>query len=159
MATNKELALAWFRALVSGDAETVLNLTSDDFLYFLTGTMPASGWWDKQGFFKSAQMFSGVLAGPVTMRVGDVTAEDDRVWFEAESEAPLVSGGTYTNTYVIAVKVRAGQVIEMKEFSDTLHVFEAIDAPETRGPRKLRQSPLTTVTASVQGPTAAQGIG
>ena len=158
MATNKELALTWFQALVSGDAETAVSLIHDDFRYFLTGTMPASGWWDKDGFFASAQMFSGVLAGPITMRIGDVTAEDDRVWFEAESEAPLASGGTYANTYVIAVRVRDGKIVEMKEFSDSLHVFEAIDAPEVRGPRKPRQSPLTTVTASVQGATAGTDL-
>jgi len=104
MATNKELALTWFQALVSGDAETAVSLIHDDFRYFLTGTMPASGWWDKDGFFASAQMFSGVLAGPITMRIGDGTAEDDRVWFEAESEAPLASGGTDANTYVIAAE-------------------------------------------------------
>lgn len=93
------------------------------------------------------------------MRIGDVTAEGERVWIEAESEAPLASGGTYTNTYVIALKVSNGKITEMKEFSDTLHVFEAIDAPEIRGPRKPRQSPLTTVTATVQGPTAGQNMG
>jgi ketosteroid isomerase-like protein len=158
LTTTKELALTWFQALVSGDAETAASLIDDDFRYFLTGTMPASGWWDKQGFFDSARMFSGVLAGPITMRVGDVTAEDDRVWIEADSEASLAAGGSYTNAYVIAMRVRDGKVVEMKEFSDTLHVFEAIDAPETRGPRKARQSPLTTVTASVRGPTVGQGM-
>jgi uncharacterized protein len=158
MTTNKDIALSWFQALVSGEAETAVGLIADDFRYFLTGTMPASGWWDKDGFLASAQMFSGVLAGPITMRIGDVTAEDDRVWFEAESEAPLVGGGTYANTYVIAIKVRDGKVVEMKEFSDSLHVFEAIDAPETRGPRKPRQSPLTNITSSVQGATAGAGL-
>ncbi|BCQ07361.1 hypothetical protein JMUB5695_00782 [Mycobacterium heckeshornense] len=159
MTTNKELALTWFQALVSGDAQTAMSRMADHFRYFLTGTMPASGWWDKKGFLDSARMFSSVLAGPITMRIGDVTAEGERVWIEAESEAPLASGGTYTNTYVIALKVSNGKITEMKEFSDTLHVFEAIDAPEIRGPRKPRQSPLTTVTATVQGPTAGQNMG
>jgi uncharacterized protein len=156
---NKELAIAWLTALVSGDTETATALIADDFRYFLTGTMPASGWWDKQGFFDSAQMFAGVLAGPLTMRLGDVTAEDDRVLIEAESEAPLAAGGTYNNTYVMAIKVRNSRIVEMKEFSDTLHVFEAVDAPETRGPRKPRQSPLHTVSASVEGVTAGKGMG
>jgi ketosteroid isomerase-like protein len=158
MTTAKELALTWFKALVSGDATTAVELMAEDFRYFLTGNLPASGWWDKQGFFESAQMFAGALAGPMTMRIGDVTAEDDRVWIEAESEAPLASGGMYTNTYVIALKVRDGKVAEMKEFSDSLHVFEAIDSPQTRGPRKARQSPLTTVITLVQGPTAGQAM-
>jgi ketosteroid isomerase-like protein len=154
MATNKELALRWFEALVSGDADTAMSLLADDFRYFLAGTMPASGWWDREGFFATVRMMAGALAGPITMRIGDVTAEDDRVWFEAESEAALVNGVSYANTYVIGVRVRDGKIVEMKEFSDSLHVFEAIDAPGTRGPRKSRQSPLTFVTVSVQGSTA-----
>ncbi len=158
MTTTKELALTWFKALVSGDVKKVEELVAEDFRYFLPGTLPASGWWDKQGFFESAQMLAGLLAGPMTMRIGDVTAEDDRVWVEAESEAPLASGGTYNNTYVIALRVRDGKVVEMKEFSDSLHAFESIDSPQTRGPRKARQSPLTTVLTSVQGPTAGQAM-
>jgi uncharacterized protein len=156
MTTPKEVALSWFTALVTGDVKTIGELIAPDFRYFLPGTMPASGWWDTQGFLESAQMFAGVLAGPIAMRIGDVTAEDDRVWIEAESEALLASGGVYANTYVIALKVRDGKIAEMKEFSDTLQVYEAIDTPQTRGPRKARQSPLTSVLLSVQGPTAGQ---
>jgi len=138
---NKGLALSWFEALVHGDPERAVGLLHEDFRYYLPGDLPASGWWDRAGFLGSAQMFAGKLAGPVTMRIGDVTAEDDRVWFEAESDAPLVDGGRYTNTFVMAIRVRDGKIAELKEFSDTLHVHEVIDAPETRGPRKQRQSP------------------
>jgi hypothetical protein len=83
-----------------------------------------------------------------------VVAEGNRVCFEAESDAPLVGGGRYTNTYVIALELRDDKIVTMKEFSDTLHVYEAIDAPETRGPRKDRESPLTTVTDTVEGSVA-----
>jgi ketosteroid isomerase-like protein len=158
MMTNKELALHWFQALVNGDADTAMSLLADDFRYFLAGTMPASGWWDREGFFTTVRMIADALAGPITMRIGDVTAEDDRVWFEAEGDATLANGVTYANTYVIGVRVRDGKIVEMKEFSDSLHVFETIDAPGTRGPRKSRQSPLTSVTVSVQGSTAGADL-
>jgi uncharacterized protein len=158
MTTNKDLVLRWFQALVSGDADTATSLLANDFRYFLTGTMPASGWWDREGFFATVRMMADALAGPITMRIGDVTAEEDRVWFEAESEAMLTNGVCYANTYVIGVRVRDGKIAEMKEFSDSLHVFESIDAPGTRGPRKPRQSPLKSVTASVQGATAGADL-
>lgn len=150
-ADNKAIALSWFEALVTADADTALGLLHDDFRYFLPGTLPASGWWDRDGFLASAQMFAGKLAGPITMRIGDVTAQDDRVWFEAESEAPLVGGGSYQNTYVMAIRVRDGLICELKEYSDTLGVFEAMDVPEVRGPRKDRSSPLTQVTTTISG--------
>jgi ketosteroid isomerase-like protein len=58
----------------------------------------------------------------------------------------------------MALRVRDGKIVEMKEFSDTLHVHEAIDAPETRGPRKERQSPLTRVTRTIQGGSIGQSL-
>jgi ketosteroid isomerase-like protein len=149
--TNKDIVLVWFEALVKGDPETVLRLMHDDFRYFYPGTMPVAGWWDRDGFFASGQMFAGKLAGPVTMRIGDVTAEDDRVWVEAESEADLVGGGRYENTYVMAFRVKDGKVCEFKEFGDTLMTYEAMDVPEVRGPRKTRTSPIAKVTKSISG--------
>ncbi len=156
MTTPKELALNWFTALVRGDAEVAAQLVAPEFRYFLIGNMPASGWQNLQEFGETAQEVVGSLAGPQTFRIGEVTAEDDRVWIEAECEGPLTSGGTYANTFVFAMKVRDGKVVELKEFCDTLHAFEAMDTPRTRGPRKARQSPITTVLATVQSPGAAQ---
>jgi uncharacterized protein len=151
MATNKEIVLKWFEALVTADGATAMGLMHDDFKYFFPGTMPAAGWWDRDGFLASGQMFAGKLAGPITMRIGDVTAEDDRVWVEAESEADLTDGGRYENTYVMAFRVKDGKVCEMKEFCDTLMTFEAMDVPEVRGPRKKRSSPITNLTTSISG--------
>jgi ketosteroid isomerase-like protein len=155
---NKELVLSWFEALVEGNPALAVGLLHDDFRYFLPGTLPASGWWDRDGFLGSAQMFAGQLAGPITMRIGAITAEDDRVWFEAESDAPLADGSRYTNTYVMAIRVRDGKIAELKEFSDTLHVYEAIDSPETRGPRKQRESPLHDVTKTIAGASVGSAL-
>ena len=57
--------------------------------------------------------------------------------------------------------------IVVGELSETTRILDAVrgaDAairalgPETRGPRKPRQSPLTSITASVQGRTAAADL-
>ena len=156
---NKQIALSWLEALVSGDAEAAVGLIdAENFRYFLPGTMPASGWWAKEGFLASAQMFAGVLAGPVTMRFGEITAEGDRVWVEAESDGPLVGGGRYTNTYVMAIWVRDGKITRLNEFSDTLHVYETVDAPETRGPCKQRESPIEQVTKNIEGGSVGSSL-
>ena len=103
-------------------------------------------------------MFAAKLVGPITMRIGDVTAQDDRVWFEAESEAPLNDGGRYENTYAMARRIRDGRVCEFKEFSDTLHTYEAMDVPEIRGEPKPRQSPLTNVTRTFAGASIGDAL-
>lgn len=159
MSTNKEIVLRWLTAMTSGDVKTAMGLFADDFRYYLSGSTQAAGWTDVQGFLNIARALSGVLAGPLTMRFGDVTAEDDRVLLEAESEAPLTSGGTYANTYVMAFKLRDGKIAQLKEFTDTLHLFEVIDVPEIRGPRKPRESPIEAVTLTVSGPAVGQDGG
>ena len=130
-----------------------MSLMATDFRYCLPGTLPTAGWWDRDGFFAVAQMLPPFLAGPLTVRIGEVTAEEDRVWIEAESEAPLEAGGIYSNSYVFALKIRNGTVVEVKEYCDSLPVLEAVDSPQTRGPRKARTSALTAITATVQGPS------
>jgi hypothetical protein len=85
--TVKDVGLPWLTSLCSDDAETAISLMADDFRYCLPGTSPTAGWWDRDGFFAVAQMLPPFLAGPLTMRIGEVTAEEDRVWIEAESEA------------------------------------------------------------------------
>jgi hypothetical protein len=51
----------------------------EEFRYFRPGPLPASGWWDRPGFLQSAQMCAGKVAGPVTMRIGAVTARDEEI--------------------------------------------------------------------------------
>ena len=148
---NKQLVLSWFEALVTGDAEKAVSLLHDDFRYYYPGDMPCAGWTDKAGFLDSAKMFAGKLAGSIAFRIGEITAEGDRVWFEAESDAPLVDGNRYNNLYVMLVWVRDGRIATFKEFSDTLHTYRVIDGPETRGAPKARESHLERVTNSFGG--------
>jgi uncharacterized protein len=148
---NRDLVLEWFEALVRGDAETALSLMHDDFRYWLPGNMPASGWHDTEGFLGTTKVLGDVVAGPETMKIGDVVAEGDRVLIEAESDMPLVNGGRYNNFYVMATRVRDGKVVELKEFADTLHTYQAIDHEMTRGPSKQRESPLTDVSRTWSG--------
>lgn len=149
--SNKTVALAWFEALVKGDADKALGLTHPDFRYFLPGSMPVSGWTDLEGFLGTTVVLADVLAGPVAMEIGDVVAEGDRVFIEAQGDAPLKSGERYRNVYVIALRVSDGKIIEFKEFSDTLHVYQVMDHPQVRGPAKPRERHLKRVTATWAG--------
>jgi ketosteroid isomerase-like protein len=150
-ARSKEIVLEWFEALVRADAPKAMSMMHPDFKYWLGGNMPASGWSDLAGFLGTTKVLGDVVAGPETMKIGDVVAEGDRVMIEAESDMPLVNGGRYNNYYVMAMRVLDGKVVEFKEFADTLHTYQAIDHPATRGPSKARQSPLTYVTQTWSG--------
>ena len=70
MTTAKELALTWFKALVTGDVKTAGELIAPDFRYFLPGTMPASG----RKYRKSGAMSSPTVTSPVTSALNQVRA-------------------------------------------------------------------------------------
>jgi hypothetical protein len=85
------------------------------------------------------------------MRLGEMTAEGDRVFVEAESRATLAGGGTYNNHYVFMARFRDGKMIEHKEFADTLHIHRVVDAPEVTAPPIARQGPLTSISEELRG--------
>lgn len=141
---NKSVAMAWVDASVRGDGAGLRALFAPDARILIVGEMAYCGWMDVDEFFRRTGFLP--LAGPVTLKIGAVTAEEDRVWFEAESHAVLRDGGTYDNVYVFAFRIQGGKVVELKEFSDTHHSWRVVDDPVVRGPTKLRERTFETAS-------------
>jgi ketosteroid isomerase-like protein len=59
--------------------------------------------------------------GGITFTVHSLTAEDDRVAAEVESNAPLVNGKVYNNHYHMLFVIRDGKIAIVKEYADTAH--------------------------------------
>src|SRR3546814_19309820 len=55
-----------------------------------------------------------------------MTAEDDRVAVEAESEGAHVSGATYRNQYHFFMRFRDGKLTQFKEYMDTERVTDIL---------------------------------
>jgi len=152
---NKEIALNWIEAAVSGDAEKSLSYIADDCRFLIVGEMPFCGWMDRQGFMEQAAYLP--LDGPITMKIGAVVAEGDHVWFEAESSATLADGADYNNAYVFMLRIQAGKIVEYKEFTDTLHVWRKIDSPQVRGELTPRANFVTATTRELRGNSIGSG--
>jgi ketosteroid isomerase-like protein len=148
---NKELVLSWFEAAFKGDTERWLDLIHDDFRYWAPGRMPFTGWSDKDGFMATAELLGRYVAGPMTLKIGAVTAEDDRVVLQTEGDVLLSNGERYNNVYMMCTKVRDGKIVEYIEFFDSLYVYQTFDAPEVRGAQKPRESHITEVTRTLTG--------
>ena len=146
---NKELVLSWYDAFASGDFDRVGGMLHEDFRYYLPGNMPISGWRDRDGFLEGQAALAPLTTGPFTLRFGAVTAEGDRVLLEAEGDTEIAGGGRYTNVYIMALRVRDGKIAELKEFCDTLHVFQSFEAPVIRGEPKEREGHIAEVTKTV----------
>jgi ketosteroid isomerase-like protein len=145
----KAIAWRWVEAAVGGDAETLRALFAPDCRLFVAGDMPFSGWMDVDAFFAQTTVLP--LDGPISFDVGDMVAEGDRVWFEAQSEAKLQGGADYRNYYIFQLRIADEQIVEYKEFADTLHIWRCIDDPRTRGTPIPRQPFVTRVARRLVG--------
>lgn len=145
----KDIAWRWVEAAIGGDGAALRALFAPGCRIFIAGDMPYCGWMDVDAFFAQTTILP--LAGPITFEVGEMIAEGDRVWFEAQSEAQLSSGAAYRNIYLFQLQVSDDHIVEYKEFADTLHVWRLIDDPRTRGPAIPRPPFLTRVQRRVAG--------
>lgn len=141
---NKRLAWAWFEHALNGELDKSMALHRNDCRFFVSGDMPYGGWMDKAAYMNQTGVLQ--LDGPITMRFGDMVAEGDKVWLEAESEARLVNGNDYRNHYLFQFRFAEGRIVELKEFVDTLHVYRVIDSEAVRGAPRPRDRFVTRVS-------------
>ncbi|MCA9509353.1 MAG: nuclear transport factor 2 family protein [Myxococcota bacterium] len=117
---NREAALRFIQSMARGVLDEAL-LAPD-----ATWWVPGTGTLDKAGFQHLVTAFHEACTGPVTMTVDGVTAEGDRVAVEAHSEAELVNGASYRNTYHFLFEFEQGRIVHVKEYNDSLHAAETV---------------------------------
>ncbi len=156
MKDNKDIVIDWLDATLRGDVETVRELYAQDCRFLVAGDMPYCGWMDREGFFEQTMILP--LDGPITLEIGDITAEGERVWFEAQSFAKLKNGHAYQNAYVFFMRVRNGKIVEYKEFADTYYIHRVIDSPQTRGAPQPRYRIFDTPSRIFRGDSLGEAL-
>jgi uncharacterized protein len=117
---NHAVAEAYLAAVTAGDLPD--SLLTDDMTAWLTtqGTIPKSAY---QG---AIRLLARMCQSPILFTVDAITAEDDRVVIEAHSEATLVNGEQYANTYVFSLRVRDGRIAWIAEHFNPLIAKEKL---------------------------------
>jgi uncharacterized protein len=146
---NKLAALEWLESFAECDIDRMKKIGADDFVYCLGGELPPSGIIPGNEFYAMLTEAASPILHPITIRVGAVTAEEDRVCIEGESEAKLANGKTYNNWYHFLITLRDGQVISAKEYADSLHVARVIFEAKVDLPERDRASVLGPVTRTI----------
>lgn len=126
---NKNIVRSFFKALETGDLEQADRLTTDDFSFWITPTTIRSGTYGKEQFLQAVAEVRGELAGPMTLKLCELTAEDDRVSVTIEGYLPLKSGKVFQSHYHNLACIRDGKIYAMKEYLDTYHVGEIFGFP------------------------------
>ena len=77
------------------------------------------------------------VTGGISFTLRDMTAEGDRVAAEVESYAELVNGGVYNNRYHMLFRFRGEEIVEVREYGDTLHAKEVFVDSGLMGARDI----------------------
>ncbi len=123
---DKELVLAFLGASIRHDAIALASMMTDDATYWVQGKshlFPYAGEKTKEEicrYFATPSVFKGGLA----LRVGSMTAEDDRIAVETEVDGVAPNGKRYNNTFHYLFVLREGKIARVKEYFDSYHAAE-----------------------------------
>jgi ketosteroid isomerase-like protein len=96
------------------------------------GNTLISGRYTKAQINDAAGAIYQVFPQGIRFVIKAMTAEDDRVAVEAESEGMHVSGRLYGNQYHFLFRLRDGKVVELKEYMDTERVTDILCGGQRR---------------------------
>lgn len=126
---TKDVVRRFVKALEAMDLEQLGLITTDDLTFWVAPTSIASGTYTKEDWLQLMSGVLGDLAGPITLQLGDLTAEDDRVSLTMVGNILLKSGKIYHNHYHFLFFLREGKISAVKEYSDTYHAGEIFGFP------------------------------
>jgi uncharacterized protein len=117
---NYAVAEAYLAAVMAGDLPD--SLLTDDMTAWLTTQGPIS----KAAYQGAIRLFARMAQSPIRFTVDAMTAQDDRVVIEAHSQATLINGEAYGNTYVFSIRVRDGRIAWIAEHFNALIAQEKL---------------------------------
>jgi uncharacterized protein len=117
---NYAVAEAYLSAVTAGDLPD--SLLTDDMTAWLTTQGPIS----KAAYQGAIRLFARMAQSPIRFTVDAMTAQDDRVVIEAHSQATLINGEAYGNTYVFSIRVRDGRIAWIAEHFNALIAQEKL---------------------------------
>lgn len=126
---NQQTVTRFFELFSSGAVDATMAMFAEDATWWVAGTMPISGTYDKAQFTK---LLAGVLdtcTGPIKITPKAFTVQGERVAVEAESYTQTRNGRTYNNHYHFLVTVRGDKIAGVKEYLDTMHTNAVLCTP------------------------------
>lgn len=120
-AVNKQVVLDFYAAGARGDMDTCFALLADDVTWTNIGSTKFSG------TYKGKQAIADDLLGPlfgqlkagISSQVERLTAEGDIVVAQTSGTAETLDGTAYNNAYCQVIRIRDGQIADVKEYMDT----------------------------------------
>lgn len=130
-ADNKRIVTAIYDAMAEGDGRPFNAAMAEDFSWILEGTGAWSRTWRGREKVRRELLkpLFAQFATPYRCRAERIVAEDDTVVVLARGEVTTVAGKPYNNSYCFVIRMRDGQMVELREYLDTELVAEALAPP------------------------------
>jgi len=130
--SNTDLVLSFFDLMNSRDPVRMgeaVALLADDATYWIPGDWPNAGTFSKAQVAAMVTAGTDMFDGPLGIAIHGITAEGERVAVEMESSGRFKDGRPYNNTYHWLFVVRDGQILTIKEYTDTAYANRAYYGP------------------------------
>ena len=121
IAENKQVVLDFYEAGARGDMDACFAPLADDVTWTNIGSTKFSGTYTgKQAIEEDllGPLFNQLKAG-ISSQIERLTAEGDIVVAQTSGTAETMDGTPYNNTYCQVIRIRDGQIADVKEYMDT----------------------------------------
>lgn len=131
-AENKAILQRAFDRMAEGDGRGFVELMADDFVWIMEGTTPWSGRYEgkRQVQERVLKPLFAQFATPYVNRAERMIAEGDEVVVLCRGDVTTKAGQRYDNNYCYVIRMRDGQMIELREYFDSALVERALAPPE-----------------------------
>ena len=123
---NKYIVEEFFTYFSAGDTEKAFALVSDDASWWVPGDLPFSGTKTKAEYMQVVGAIKQGFPTGLKLTVVSMIAESDTVAAEVVSDGDHYSGKKYSNKYHFLIKIKDKKIVEVKEYMDTLHLYQLI---------------------------------
>ena len=129
---NKRIMQGIMDSLAEGDGAPFVAAMADDFTWILEGTTPWSGRFEGKGVVlkEVLEPLFAQFATTYRNRAERIIAEGDDVVVICRGEVRTKSGEDYNNSYCYVIRMRGGQMVELREFFDTALVERVLSPPK-----------------------------
>jgi ketosteroid isomerase-like protein len=117
--SNEEIAVAYLKALVEGDAVQMERLLTDDFVNHDRGTARISGRRSREEVVAFTAAVPSLFKERLRFEYESITAEADRVVCQVKGYSTLPDGREYNNEYIYLFHIRDGAIYHMDCYYDT----------------------------------------
>lgn len=125
-ADNKQLVADFFKRFMEQGLDNAFELLGDDAIWIFPARSRLGRTLTRAQVIAEFQTMGAAFTGKGGYTLHQMTAEEDRVAVEAESNFEMTSGKIYNNLYHFLFTVRDGKIREIKEYADTLYVSEIL---------------------------------